>query len=171
MTGGEPAKGGAGFANPDNIAVDKKGDLWIVTDMSTSQHNQAVPSRTKNGETLPDGELTGVFGNNSLWYVPMSGENAGNIYPFAIGPMECECTGIFFSQDDNTLFLAVQHPGEKNGTRKDMATEIRDFQLLTTEGTAFNQKRRVPIGSNWPSKQANQPPIPAIVAITKTEGR
>ncbi len=166
VTGGEPANGGAGFANPDNIAVDKGGNLWIVTDMSTSKHNKAVPSRVENGETLSGSKLTGVFGNNSLWYVPMSGENAGEIYPFAIGPMECECTGPIFSEDQATLFLAVQHPGEKNGIRQDMATETRDFMLLTTDGQTFKQQRQVPLGSNWPSNSANQPPRPAIVAIS-----
>lgn len=166
-TGGEPAKGGAGFANPDNIAVDGKGNLWIVTDISTSKNNQAVPSRTIN---ISEEELTGVFGNNSLWYIPLSGANAGNIYPFAIGPMECECTGPFFSQNQRTLFLSVQHPGEKHGTRQELATETRDFALLTTDGKSFTQQRQVPLGSNWPSKQPNQPPRPAVVAIVKIDG-
>lgn len=166
VTGGEPANGGAGFANPDNIALDQDGNLWVVTDMSTSKHNKAVPSR----QGLSGSKLTGVFGNNSLWYVPMSGENAGAIYPFAIGPMECECTGPVFSEDESTLFLAVQHPGERNGIRENMTSETRNFELLTTEGQSFLQKRQVPLGSNWPSKIANQPPRPAIVAITKING-
>ena len=170
VTGGEPANGGAGLANPDNIAVDNKGNLWVVTDMSTSKHNKAVPSRVEQGEALSGSELTGVFGNNSVWYVPMSGENAGAIYPFAIGPMECECTGPVFSEDQATLFLAVQHPGERNGIRQNMATETRKFELLTTEGKTFKQQRQVPLGSNWPSKTPNQPPRPAIVAITKIDG-
>ncbi|MGK7894713.1 MAG: PhoX family phosphatase, partial [Xenococcus sp. (in: cyanobacteria)] len=169
--GGEPAKGGAGFANPDNIALDKQGNLWVVTDMSTSKQNKAVPSRSANGEALSGSNLTGVFGNNSLWYVPLSGNNAGEIYPFAIGPTECECTGPIFSEDNSTLFLAVQHPGEKNGIRQDMASQTRDFELLTTDGISFKQQRQVPLGSNWPSLQANQPPRPAIVAITKSDGK
>ena len=169
-TGGEPAKGGAGFANPDNIEVDRNGNLWIVTDMSTSKQNQPVPTRTENGKALSGSSLTGVFGNNSLWYVPMSGNLAGETYPFAIGPMECEMTGPFLSKDQKTLFLSVQHPGERNSIRQDMATEQRDFELFTTDGTPFMQQRQVPLGSNWPSKRANQPPKPAIVAITKIDG-
>ncbi|VEP16833.1 Phosphatase [Hyella patelloides LEGE 07179] len=169
-TGGEPANGGAGFANPDNIAVDKGGNLWIVTDMSTSKQNIAVPSRIEDGAALSGSDLTGVFGNNSLWYVPMSGNSAGEIYPFAIGPTGCECTGPFFSNDRTTLFLAIQHPGERNGIRQDMAIETRDFELLTTDGATFKQQRQVPLGSNWPSNSANQPPRPAIVAITKIDG-
>ena len=85
--------------------------------------------------------------------------------------MDCECTGPIFSQDSSTLFLAIQHPGERNGIRQDMATETRDFALLTTDGKIFTQKRQVPLGSNWPSKQANQPPRPGIVAIVKSDGQ
>ena len=170
-TGGEIANGGAGFANPDNLTLDKSGNLWVVTDMSTSKHNQAIASRTINGETLTGSDLTGVFGNNSMWYIPLSGENAGKIYPFAIGPMECECTGLTFNTDNTSLFLAIQHPGEKNGIRRDLAVETRDFELLATDGTSFKQQRQVPVGSNWPSKQVNQPPLPGIVAIRQVNGR
>jgi uncharacterized protein len=170
VTGGEVATGGAGFANPDNLTLDKSGNLWVVTDMSTSKHNQPVPSRVENGETLTGSDLTGVFGNNSLWYIPLSGDDVGKIYPFAIGPMECECTGITFNDDNSSLFLAIQHPGEENGIRQDMATEARDFELLATDGTAFKQQRQVPIGSNWPSGKVNQPPLPGIVVIRKVDG-
>jgi secreted PhoX family phosphatase len=169
-TGGEVAKGGAGFANPDNLSLDKAGNLWVVTDMSTSKHNKSVPSRVEDGETLTGSDLTGVFGNNSLWYIPLSGENVGNVYPFAIGPMECECTGLTFDNDNNSLFLSIQHPGEENGIRQDMAAETRDFELLATDGTAFKQQRQVPLGSNWPSGQANQPPLPGVVVIRRVDG-
>ncbi|MEL7076943.1 MAG: alkaline phosphatase PhoX [Cyanobacteria bacterium J06582_2] len=169
-TGGEVAKGGAGFANPDNLTLDKSGNLWVVTDMSTSKQNVAVPSRIFEGEALAGGDLTGVFGNNSLWYVPLAGADTGKIYPFAIGPMGCECTGLTFDQENKNLFLAIQHPGEKNGIRQDMATETREFELLATDGTAFMQQRQVPLGSNWPSGEVNQPPLPAIVTIRKING-
>ncbi|MEM8721395.1 MAG: alkaline phosphatase PhoX [Cyanobacteria bacterium P01_G01_bin.39] len=168
-TGGEVAAGGAGFANPDNLTLDRSGNLWMVTDMSTSKHNEAVPSRTENGAALTGSDLTGVFGNNSMWYIPLAGNNAGDIYPFALGPMECECTGLTFNTDNSSLFLAIQHPGEKNGIRQDMATQSREFELLATDGTAFKQLRQVPIGSNWPSGQVNQPPLPGVVAIRRLD--
>jgi uncharacterized protein len=169
-TGGEVAQGGAGFANPDNLTLDQAGNLWVVTDMSTSKHNKSVPSRIKDGETLTGSDLTGVFGNNSIWYIPLGGEAVGNIYPFAIGPMECECTGLIFDNDNSTLFLAIQHPGEENGIRQDLATETRDFEMLATDGTAFKQQRQVPLGSNWPSGKANQPPLPGVVVIRRVDG-
>ena len=73
-TGGETAKGGTGFANPDNLTLDRAGNLWVVTDMSTDKQNVAVPIRTENGTVLSGSELTGVFGNNSMWYIPLSKE-------------------------------------------------------------------------------------------------
>ena len=166
-TGGETAKGGAGFANPDNLTLDRAGNLWIVTDMSTDKHNVAVVNRT---EEALSGSETGVFGNNSMWYIPLSGDNAGQAYPFAIGPMECECTGLTFNSNNSSLFLSIQHPGEQNGIRQNMASETRNFELLATDGTTFQQQRQVPLGSNWPSGEINQPPIPGVVAIRQIDG-
>ncbi len=165
--GGEPADGGMGFANPDNIELDQAGNVWMVTDMSTSKHNQAVPSRMKDGEPVSLGDLRGVFGNNSVWFIPTSGADAGNAYPFGIGPMESECTGPYLTNDEESLFLAVQHPGEKNGVRKDGASEVRDFAMKTTTGEEFMQKRTVPIGSNWPGKGLNDPAKPAVVVVRR----
>lgn len=168
-TGGEPAIGGMGFANPDNLAFDSKGNLWIVTDMSSDKMNQAVPAGrvAKNGVPLSATDLRGVYGNNAIWCMPLSGDAAGQAHLFGIGPMDCETTGPCFTADHKTLFLAIQHPGEVHGTRQAMTSEIRQIALHTTDGQEFLQTRRVPIGSNWPSQQANQPPKPAIVAIRR----
>ncbi|MBE9047340.1 DUF839 domain-containing protein [Pleurocapsales cyanobacterium LEGE 10410] len=170
-TGGEVAQGGDGFANPDNLTLDKAGNLWMVTDTSTSKQNNAVPTRTKDGKTLSESKLSGVFGNNSLWYIPLGGDKAGQVYPFAIGPMECECTGLTFNADNSNLFLSIQHPGEANGIRQNMAEETREFELLATDGTTFDQQRRVPIGSNWPSGAIDSPPLPGVVVIRKIDGK
>ncbi|MGD2183064.1 PhoX family protein [Lusitaniella coriacea] len=163
--GGEPADGGMGFSNPDNLELDNNGNLWMVTDMSTSYHNRAIASRTKEGKSLSTKDLLGLFGNNSLWFIPTQGENAGTAYPFATAPMDSELTGPFWTRDRKTLFLAIQHPGENGGMRQNNATETRHFALRTTNGKEFMQKRKVPLGSNWPNQQPNTPPRPAIVAI------
>jgi secreted PhoX family phosphatase len=81
--------------------------------------------------------------------------------------MDCETTGPCFTPDYKTLFLSIQHPGEVNGTRQNMAVSDREFALRTTDGKEFIQRRQVPVGSNWPGKQANDPPRPAIVAIRR----
>ena len=169
-TGGEVALGGAGFANPDNLTLDNSGNLWMVTDMSTGKQNVAIPARAENGTALSSSELTGVFGNNALWYIPLSGDDVGQVYPFAIGPMECECTGLFFDRDNSNLFLSIQHPGEKNGIRQNMAAESREFAMLATDGTTFKQQRLVPLGSNWPSGESDRPPTPGVVVIRRKEG-
>ena len=169
--GGEPSQGGSGFANPDNIEIDKSGNLWIVTDMSTSVQNKALPKRTEANQLLSGKDLSGIFGNNSLWFIPTSGSLAGEAFPVAVGPIDCECTGPFFSQDESTLFLSVQHPGEKGGIRQDMAVEEREFALLNDNGQTFQQKRQVPIGSNWPKNQINAPPRPAVVAIRRLDNQ
>ncbi|PSF37104.1 phosphatase [Aphanothece hegewaldii CCALA 016] len=157
-TGGEPTQGGLGFSNPDNLEFDASGHLWMVCDMSTTSHND--PKKT-----------LGIFGNNTAWFLPTSGPNMGNAYPFAIGPMDTELTGPWFTKDQQTLFLSVQHPGEAGGTRQDMAFEEREFTLNTTQRQEFMQQRKVPIGSNWPSKQANDPPRPAVVAIRRVDNQ
>ncbi|MEB3294330.1 MAG: alkaline phosphatase PhoX [Synechococcales bacterium] len=162
--GGEPASGGAGFANPDNLLIDPTGNVWVVTDMSSGVLNQAVSDRTSSTT-----DLRGTFGNNGLWMIPTQGKSAGNAYLFALGPMDCELTGPFLSGDRQALFLAVQHPGEVNGMRQDMKSEIREFVMKAPNGQEFQQKRTVPIGSNFPANQANQPPKPAVVVITRQD--
>ncbi|NJM68747.1 MAG: DUF839 domain-containing protein [Scytonema sp. RU_4_4] len=166
-TGGEPSVGGLGFANPDNLLLDNDGHIWMVTDMSTSKMNKAVKSRT-NDEGKP-ANLSGLFGNNALWYIPTSGENAGEAFLFGIGPMECETTGPCFAPDQKTMFLSIQHPGEANGIRKKQASQTREFLVTTTTGEEFLQSRQIPIGSNWPSKKPDDSPKPAVVAIFKSQ--
>lgn len=169
--GGEPAEGGLGFSNPDNLEFDAKGNLWMVTDMSTSAHNQPVPARiNEQGETLSQKELLGIFGNNAIWQIPTTGDRAGSAYLFGYGPMECEMTGPYFTPDNTTLFLSAQHPGEVNGQRQAMAAETRSFAMQTTDGVPFIQAREVPIGSNWPGKNPNDPPKPSVVAVRRLDG-
>ncbi|MFB2838125.1 PhoX family protein [Floridanema evergladense] len=158
--GGEPIAGGAGFSNPDNLVIDNNQNVWMVTDMSTGKQNNP---KGKDG--------VGSFGNNSIWFIPTTGDNAGNAYLFGIGPMECETTGPFFTQDQQTLFLSVQHPGEVYGTRQNSTAETREFTMHTTNGEKFNQTRTIPIGSNWPGKAANDPPKPAVIAIRRLDGQ
>jgi hypothetical protein len=51
------------------------------------------------------------MGNNQMLCAdPQSGE----IRRFLTGPVACEITGLIFSPDQRTMFVGVQHPGEKN---------------------------------------------------------
>lgn len=87
----------SGFSSPDNLAFDSNGNLWVVTDISTSSHNKGVYKS---------------FMNNGLFVIPTSGAGKGTALQFASGPVDAELTGPFFTPDEQTLFLSVQHPGE-----------------------------------------------------------
>ena len=150
-TGGPPWQGGLGFSNPDNLAFDPAGHLWMVTDRSSSNDLD-------------------VFGNNSCWVLPRSGAEAGEARCFAIGPMDCELCGPCFDAAGRTLFLAVQHPGETVGPRQGQASATQTHRLVDRDGQPFEQQRQVPLGSNWPSGVPGRPPRPGVVAIRRLDG-
>ncbi len=88
-----------GLSSPDNLCFDQKGNLWVTNDMS--------PSVINNGDFEK-------FGNNGLFVIPLSGPSAGVVHQVASAPVRAEFTGPFFSPDGKTLFLSVQHPGERS---------------------------------------------------------
>jgi secreted PhoX family phosphatase len=100
----DAAQAGRVFAAPDNLSFDKAGNLWVVSDISSSRLNGG------------DARYT-AFMNNGMFFVPTSGPNAGIAMQFASGPCDCELTGPSWTPDEHTLFLAIQHPGEVNGIR------------------------------------------------------
>ena len=151
-TGGTPWQGGMGFANPDNLAIDRAGNVWMVTDRAAF-----------NGSA-------DVFGNNACWIFPATGAGGGEPVLFATGPMESELTGPCFDTTESTLFLAVQHPGEDNAIHRNGDEEVQAYTLRNRDGVSFEQVRTVPIGSNWPSSAAGSPPRPAVVAIRRLNG-
>jgi secreted PhoX family phosphatase len=85
--------------------------------------------------------------------------------------MECELTGPYLSDDRKTLFLAVQHPGEAEGIRKNGAKRTLTVRMQTKDGDRFMQERVVPQGSNWPARTPNAPPKPSVVAIRRLDGQ
>jgi len=81
------------FNSPDGIAFDPDGRLWIQTD----------------GKYTDEGDFAGM-GNNQM----LCGDTeTGEIRRFLVGPKSCEITGITWSTDYRTMFIGVQHPGEK----------------------------------------------------------
>jgi secreted PhoX family phosphatase len=85
---------------------DEAGNLWVVTDISTSSLNRP-------------GSPYEFHKNNAMFMIPTSGRNKGIAFRFANGPVEAEMTGPYFTPDEETLFLNVQHPGELTGSRAD----------------------------------------------------
>ncbi|MEM8688196.1 MAG: PhoX family phosphatase [Pseudomonadota bacterium] len=81
------------FNSPDGMAFDTTGLVWIQTD----------------GDYSNQGDFAGMGNNQMLIADPDSGE----IRRFLVGPRECEVTGLTWSPDRRTVFVGIQHPGEK----------------------------------------------------------
>jgi secreted PhoX family phosphatase len=91
--------GGKDFSCPDNMIFDKQGHLWVATDISGGAMNKPP--------YLP-------FKNNGLFYIPTSGKFSGQVFQVASAPVDAELTGLSFDPKGETLFMSVQHPGEKS---------------------------------------------------------
>ena len=81
------------FNSPDGLAFDSQGGLWIQTD----------------GKYSNKGDFAGQ-GNNQMLFADAA---TGEIKRFLVGPKECEVTGITWSPDRKSMFVGIQHPGEK----------------------------------------------------------
>jgi secreted PhoX family phosphatase len=84
------------FNSPDGLSFDSKGGLWIQTD----------------GKYSNKGDFAGQ-GNNQMLYADT---RTGEIQRFLVGPKECEITGACWSDDRKTMFIGVQHPGERGNS-------------------------------------------------------
>jgi len=109
------------FAAPDNCAFDDAGRLWIATDGAGSIG-------------IADG----------LWVCDVSGPRRALTRHFLRTPLGAELCGPCFTPDHDTLFVAVQHPGEGS-----------DFAAPETR---------------WPDFRAHLPPRPSVVAIEREGG-
>jgi secreted PhoX family phosphatase len=120
------------FGMPDNLAVDHQGRLWIATDGN---------SLKKTGRA------------DGIWAVETEGPLRGTSRHFYRVPDGAEMCGPFFTPDDETLFVSVQHPGEADET--DPNAPPATFENPATR---------------WPDFKPGIPPRPAVVAITKRGG-
>ena len=123
------------FAAPDNAAVDGEGRLWISTD----QGKNWAKSGTADG----------------VWALETDGEMRGTGKMFFRVPIGAEMCGPRFSDDSETLFVAVQHPAS------DGVKAYRGFERTST----FEDP-----ATRWPDFQDGMPVRPAVVAITKQGG-
>jgi uncharacterized protein len=120
------------FGMPDNCVVDGQGRLWVSTDGNS-------PAKT--------GRADGV------WAMETEGEARGTSKHFFRCPAGAELCGPYFTPDDTTLFVAIQHPGE--GDEDDPNAAPATFENPATR---------------WPDFKDGMPPRPSIVAITKRGG-
>ena len=84
------------FNSPDGLAFDSRGGLWIQT----------------AGKYTDAGDFAGQ-GNNQMLFADTA---SGEIARFLVGPKECEVTGICWSPDRRTMFVGIQHPGERGNS-------------------------------------------------------
>jgi uncharacterized protein len=113
------------FGMPDNCVVDADGRLWVATDGNDEK---------KTGRT------------DGLWAVETEGAMRGTSKLFFRVPVGAEMCGPHFVPSAETLFLAVQHPG--------------DAGLATFETPA----------TRWPDFKPGMPARPAVVVVTKQGG-
>ncbi|MEL7486749.1 MAG: PhoX family phosphatase [Pseudomonadota bacterium] len=111
------------FGSPDNCALDEKGRLWVATDGN---------------------DATGA--NDGLWALTKSGPGRGTGRAFFRAPNGAEVCGPRFTPDGETLFLAVQHPGDG-------------------EGASFEDP-----STRWPDFVDRTPPRPSVLAIRRKNG-
>lgn len=123
------------FGSPDNCAFDADGRLWVSTDQGS-----------KWGKT---GKSDGLYG------VETEGGLRGTSKLFFRCPVGGELCGPYFTDNGETLFLAVQHPGT-DGTKA-----LKGFERAST----FEDP-----ATRWPDFDPKMPPRPSVVVVTKKGG-
>lgn len=123
------------FGSPDNCAIDADGRLWISTDQGSSW--------AKTGKS------------DGLYALETEGDLRGHSQLFFRCPIGGELCGPYFTADNETLFLAVQHPGT-DGTK--------DFKGFERDSVFEDPATR------WPDFDPAMPPRPSVVVVTRQGG-
>ena len=144
---------GLWFSRAQNPAGQVRPLLWIQTDdgaLTARTNNQmlaALPGTVGDGDTRTITNV-GAGGATATQTTRVgAAPTAATLKRFLTGPLECEITGVDSTPDGSTLFVGIQHPGER--------------------GTA-----NAPT-SHWPQSQtgnATGRPRSAVVAITRNDG-
>lgn len=121
------------FGMPDNAAVDSDGRLWVSTDGNNP---------TDTGRT------------DGLWAVDTEGAARGTSRLFYRVPVGAEMCGPVFTENGESLFLAIQHPGDGG----------EDW-----EGHGRPSYYEDP-ATRWPDFLDDMPVRPAVVVVTKQGG-
>ncbi|MEZ2388284.1 PhoX family phosphatase [bacterium RCC_150] len=88
---GFPADKVSPISCPDNVAFDSVGNMWIATDRAPSSIGYA----------------------DGLFKVTLDGAERGKVEQFLAVPRDAETCGPIVHDDERTVFVAVQHPGEE----------------------------------------------------------
>ena len=137
---GDPANPATGstivgdkYGSPDGLYAAPSGRLWIQTDVSTS--------------TIDAGVYAGFGNNQMLCADPESRETRR----FLVGPKQCEITGVMVTPDERTMFVGIQHPGERPDDKPADPANPKQF-------------------SSWPDGDAGGRPRSSLLVITKDDG-
>ncbi|MDP9848414.1 secreted PhoX family phosphatase [Streptosporangium lutulentum] len=107
---------------PDNVAFDADGNLWIST----------------------DGNQLGA--HDGLFVMPVRGSEKGYLRQFLSVPVAAETCGPLITDDQRSVFVAVQHPGESTGATPEAPT------------------------SHWPDGGTSQP-RPSVAVVWHKQGK
>ncbi|MBL8582550.1 MAG: PhoX family phosphatase [Rhizobiaceae bacterium] len=121
------------FGMPDNCAIDAAGRLWVATD-----------GNSPKGTGRTDG----------LWAVDTEGDARATSKLFFRVPVGAEMCGPLFTPDDQTAFVAVQHPAD-GGEDWEGFGRLSYYEDLSTR---------------WPDFKDDMPARPSVVAITRQGG-
>ena len=84
--------------------------------------------------------------------------------------MEIELCCPCFDSGETTLFLAVQHPAETNGTHQRGSDEFQAHTLQSSDGKLIKQLRQLLLSPNLFSRVPGRPPRPSLVTIRGHDG-
>ncbi|MCB5293141.1 PhoX family protein [Arthrobacter sp. SO3] len=127
---GFPADKVSPISCPDNLAFDSVGNLWIST----------------------DGAPSGIGKADGLFKVTLDGAERGRVEQFLAVPREAETCGPIVHDEERTVFVSVQHPGEE-GSFADQHSYFPDY---------------VPAGAT-PARGQVRAPRPAVVQVFRTD--
>jgi secreted PhoX family phosphatase len=130
-----------GFSSPDNLVFDRLGNLWMVTDISSSALNDPASPYAYHR-------------NNGIFMIRVGGPDAGVAFRFGSVPNESESTGPIWSPDQTTMFLAIQHPGEETSVSGGVHGDPTTYTSWWPRGNKTT-------GEN-PSE-----PLPSVIAIRR----
>lgn len=120
---------------PDNLAFDSVGNLWIST----------------------DGAPSGIGKADGLFKVTLEGAERGRVEQFLAVPREAETCGPIIHDEERTVFVAVQHPGE-DGTFADQHSFFPDY---IPAGSTPPEARSAPRVRQWSRSSAPTTRVPA----------
>ena len=140
-------------ARVDNVSFDNRGNMFLATD--------GQPSALASIDA--DGKLVGW--NDCLIGFPTEGAECGHGKTFMTSVDGCEVTGPFFTPDDKTVFVSIQHPGVDN-----FPWVSPGVAPIETKGTFAAP------GSTWnttPAIPGKTPgvPRPAALAVRRVNGK